>query len=277
MPKLISADSLDLETLRFVRDDTSHGAVAIITLNRPESANALDDVMTRELFEVALACDQATDIRAVLLTAAGDRLFCGGGDLKVFAEAADQAGALVNEMVNSLHGAMTRFARMAKPVLVAVNGNAGGAGVSLTAMADLAIAADTACFTMAYTRVGLTPDGSSTFFLPRLIGLRRTAELALTNRTLTAQEALDWGLVNRVVPATELHDKALDWARELAAGPTGAFAATKRLLLDSLSTPLETQMEHEARAIISAVTGTEARAGIAGFLSGRPATDDNKT
>lgn len=262
-------ETLDLETLKFHRDEASQGAVAVVTINRPEAANALNDVMCRDLLTVAIACDEDPTIKCVVLTAAGDKLFCAGGDLTVFAKAGPKAGALIKEMVTFLHGAIGRFARMRPILITAVNGNAGGAGVSLTAMADLAIAADTASFTMAYTKVGLTPDGSSTYFLARAVGLRRAYDLALTNRTLTAAEAEDWGLVNRVVPAAELHDAALTMAREIAAGPAQAFSVTKQLLIDTTVTSLETQMEHEARAIAQAVGGAEAQEGIRAFLEKR--------
>ena len=263
------SDTLDLETLTFQLDEASQGAVAIITINRPEAANALNDVMCRDLLKVAIACDEDPNIKAVVLTAMSDGIFCAGGDLTVFARAGENAGAMVKEMVTFLHGAITRLARMRPILIAAVNGNAGGAGVSLTAMADLAIAADTANFTMAYTKVGLTPDGSSTYFLARAVGLRRAYDLALTNRTLSAQEAEDWGLVNRVVPTPELHNEALNLARQIAQGPADSFAATKRLLLDSTVTSLETQLEHEATAIANAVGGAEAQEGIKAFLEKR--------
>lgn len=265
----ITSDNLELETLLFERDEATNGAVAIITINRPEAANALNDAMTKDLFKVAIACDEDPTIRAVILTGAGDKLFCAGGDLKVFAEAGEHGSALIKEMVTFLHGAITRFARMGKPVIAAVNGNAGGAGVSLTAMADLAIAADNVTFTMAYTRAGLTPDGSSTYFLARAIGLRRAYDMALTNRPVPAKQAEEWGLVNYLVPAEALKDEALKLARQLAMGPTNVFAMTKALLVDSSVTSLETQMEHEARAIASAVTAEDGKEGISAFLEKR--------
>lgn len=269
MSTAITSANLELETLLFERDSESDGAVAIVTINRPEAANALNDVMCRDLLKVAIACDEDPSIRTVLLTAKGDKLFCAGGDLTVFAKAGPAAGAMIKEMVTFLHGAISRFARMRPILITAVNGNAGGAGVSLTAMADLAIASDNASFTMAYTKVGLTPDGSSTYFLARAVGLRRAYDLALTNRTLSAAEAEDWGLVNRVVPADQLHAAALKMARDIAAGPAQAFSVTKQLLLDSSVTSLETQMEHEARGIAAAIGGAEAQEGIRAFLEKR--------
>jgi 2-(1,2-epoxy-1,2-dihydrophenyl)acetyl-CoA isomerase len=142
---------------------------------------------------------------------------------------------------------------------------AAGAGMSLACAGDLALAAESARFTMAYTRVGLTPDGSSTYYLPRLIGTRRTAELVLTNRVLSSREALDWGIVNRVVPDDALADEALALAKSLAAGPTLAHGLTKSLLLGASSQSLETQMELETRAIADAARSADALEGVTAF------------
>ncbi len=245
--------------------------VAHVTLNRPDDGNALDDRMARELMDVSIRCDEDPAVRAVLITAAG-KMFCVGGDLKKFSEAEDQLPVFLKEMATFLHAAISRFARMRAPVIAAVNGTAAGAGFSLACAADLAIAAESARFTMAYTRVGLTPDGSSTYYLPRIIGVRRTLELMLTNRMLTARDALDWGLVNRVVPDDRLADEAGELARSLAAGPTDAFASVKRMVLGSTQESLESQMEFETRAICDASRTSDARAGIEAFFAKRRAT-----
>ena len=147
---------------------------------------------------------------------------------------------------------------------------AGGAGMALVRGADLVLASENARFTMAYTAAGLSPDGSSTFYLPRLVGLRRALELTLTNRRLSAQEALDWGIVNRILPAETLQEKALALARQLAAGPALAYAAAKRLLQRSFDQSLETQLEDEAQAIAAASATADAREGIRAFLEKRP-------
>src|SRR6202008_1021535 len=133
----------------------------------------------------------------------------------------------------NLHAAQTNFARMRAPLVIAVNGAAAGAGMSLAAMGDLVLAARSAKFTLAYTAAGLVPDGSSTWFLPRIIGLRRTQELMLTNRRLGADEACAWGIVTRVVDDADLMPEAEKLAREIASGPTLAFASVKRLLAQS--------------------------------------------
>jgi 2-(1,2-epoxy-1,2-dihydrophenyl)acetyl-CoA isomerase len=244
--------------------------VAHITLNRPEAANAIDLTMARELFDAAIHCDAHGDVRAVVLTGAG-RLFSAGGDVRAFAAAGERLPAVLKELTAHLHGAVSRLARMNAPVIAAVNGVAAGAGMSLACAPDIVLAAESARFTMAYTRLGFTPDGSSTFFLARLIGLRRAQELLFTNRMLTASEALAWNLVTRVVPDAELSAQAEQLARELAAGPTRAFGGVKRLLLAAASTGLETQMELETELIVDAARGADGREGPAAFVAKRPA------
>jgi len=241
--------------------------VAEVTLNRAESANAMDPLMSRELSDLAIECDTNPEIRAVLITGAG-RMFCAGGDLKGFAEEDNITGALLS-MAGDLHMGLSRFARMAPPVIAAVNGTAAGAGFSLALSTDLAIAADNAVFTMAYTRAGLSPDGSSTYFAPRRLGDRRARELMLTNRVLNAEEALDWGVVNRIVPADDLMPEARKLAQELAAGPTQAFGAVKTLLNHSFDNALEAQMELESRSIARLGAGADGQEGIHAFVGKR--------
>jgi 2-(1,2-epoxy-1,2-dihydrophenyl)acetyl-CoA isomerase len=158
---------------------------------------------------------------------------------------------------------------MDAPVVMAINGVAAGAGFSFALAGDLAIAAESARFTMAYTRAGLTPDGSSSYFLPRLVGLRRAKELTLTNRTLTADEALAWGIVNQVVPDGDLHDATRALARDLAGGATLALGAAKRLMDAGLNGTLETAMEDEAQAISAMARTEDGREGMQAFLAKR--------
>ena len=255
---------MNFETLELDIQD----GVATLLLSREKAANALDLQMCQDLEAAALTCQEDSTVRAVVIGAKG-KMFCAGGDLGAFKGAAEGAPRLLKEMTLHLHAAISMFARLDAPVIGAVNGAAAGAGFSLVAATDLAIAAESAKFTMAYTGAGLTPDGSSTYFLPRLIGTRRTLELMLTNRRLSAQEALDWGIVNQVVPDAEVMDTALGLARKLAAGPTGAFGVTKRLLLSSGSESLETQMELEGRAISASAGTPNGQEGIAAFLEKR--------
>ncbi len=255
---------MEFDTLRFEFRD----GVARITLARPEAANAINLELARELMHAAIRCDEDAAIRAVLLTGEG-KIFCAGGDLRAFASQADALSVGLKELTTYLHAAVSRFVRMDAPLVVAVNGSAGGAGMSLACAADLALAAESAKFTMAYTAVGLTPDGSSTFFLTRIVGLRRAMELTLTNRTLSAQEAFEWGIVNRVVPDSELFSEADALARQLAQGSLSALGGAKRLLYGGVNETLETQMELETRAIAAAARSADAREGVAAFLEKR--------
>ena len=244
------------------------GGLVTITLNRPKAANAIDMEMARELMRVAIHCDQSADVRAVLLDATG-KLFCAGGDLKSFVAAGEALPALLKELTTNLHGAISRLSRMRAPLVVAVQGPAAGAGMSLAVSGDLVLAAESATFTSAYTAAGVSPDGSSTYFLPRLIGLRRTQELMLTNRRLSAAEALDWGLVTQVVPDAELADQACALAGRLAQGPTRALGRVKQLLHESFQGSLETQMERESRGIAEMGAGLDGPEGIRAFTEKR--------
>jgi 2-(1,2-epoxy-1,2-dihydrophenyl)acetyl-CoA isomerase len=242
--------------------------VATLTLNRPNAANSIDIPLARELMDAAITCDEDPATRAVIVIGAG-AMFCAGGDLRSFGAAGADIGARLKELTVYLHAAVSRLTRMSAPVIAAVNGMAAGAGFSLAVAADLVIASESAAFVMAYTNAGLVPDGSSTFFLPRRIGDRRARELMLTNRRLTAAEALDWGLVNQVVAREQLLPTATKLAATLAAGPTSSFGATKALLNASFENGLETQMELEARAIAAASTGPDGQEGIRAFLEKR--------
>ncbi len=245
-------------------------AVAWITFKRPDRFNALDPVMAREFCDAANRCSSDRAVRAAVLSGSGEQAFCAGGDVSVFGEHLDGLDLLVKDITTYLHAAVSRFARMRAPLIGAVNGVAAGAGLGIVACCDLVVAAESATFTSAYTRIGLAPDGSSTYFLNRLLGPRRAMELFLTNRVLSAAEALDWGLVNRVVPADRLAEEAGALARQLAEGPTGAYGSVKRLLESAASAGLETQMEQESLAIAAAGASADGQEGIRAFLEKRP-------
>ncbi len=257
---------MDYSTIRFEVQDS----IATIQLNRPDNANALNIDMARELMQAAIRCSEDRTIRAVLLTGTG-RMFCAGGDLKSFATHGSGVplASHLKEVALYLHAAVSRFLRMDPPLVGVVNGVAAGAGMSMACACDLVLAAESARFTMAYTRAGLTPDGSSTCFLSRAVGLKRATELVLTNRMLSAQEACEWGIVNQVVPDAELMSRATELAASLAAGATGAFGAAKRLLHTGWSETPETQMELEAQAIAARAHTADGTEGIRAFLEKR--------
>ncbi len=243
-------------------------SVATITFNTPRAANAMSPLGAREFRAVAEAADADPAVRAVVLTGAG-KMFCAGGDLSSFAAAGEGARRLIMTMAGDLHMGLSRLARTSAPVVGAINGTAAGAGMSLVMACDLAVAAESAVFTMAYTRAGLSPDGSSTFFMPRKIGDRRARELMLTNRVLSSAEALEWTVVNEVVPDAEVLPRARELAGQLANGPTAAFGGVKTLLNGTFEQTLESQMELEARTIADMVVGTDGQEGIHAFLEKR--------
>ena len=251
---------MSYETITVKRD----GAVATLTLHRPEAFNSLSMTLGRDLFHAALEVDEDPGVRCVVLTGAG-KAFCAGGDVKDFVEALPRIGAHIKELTTYLHGAISRLARSDKPVIVAVNGVAAGGGLSLALSGDLVLAAESARFTMAYSKIAATPDGSSSYFLPRLVGLRRAMELYFTNRVLGAREAEAWGLITRAVPDAELTSEVAKLAAELAGGPTRAFGAAKRLFHQSTWESLETQMELESQAIAASGHTEDFRNGVTAF------------
>lgn len=243
--------------------------IAWITINRPASYNAIDLQTVKELFEVANRVSSDDKVRVVVLSGTGDKAFCAGGDVASFVENQDDIGPFLKEMTTYLHMAVSRFAWMKAPLIASVNGVAAGAGLSVMAFCDLAIAANHATFTSAYTHIGLTPDGSSSYFLTRILGTRRTAELYMTNRVLSAEEALDWGLVNRVVPADDLKAETEKLAASLAKGPTRAYGGIKKLLQTAPNDSLESQMERETRIIYEMALSQDGREGVNAFVEKR--------
>lgn len=251
-------------TLKFeVKDGIAH-----IVLNRPEAVNSINLEMSRDLMHAILQCDEDPSIRAVVLSGNG-RLFCAGGDLKTFTSQGKHLPYYIKEVTTYFHAALSRLMRMDPPVVAAVQGFAAGAGMSLALACDIVIAAQSAQFNVAYTRVGLTPDGSLSYLLPRFIGLKRALELTLTNRTLSADEALDWGLITKVVSDAELLSQAKAIAIQLAAGAPKALGAAKRLLHGGWTETLETQMEYESRTIASMAHTSDTQEGIKAFVEKR--------
>jgi 2-(1,2-epoxy-1,2-dihydrophenyl)acetyl-CoA isomerase len=245
----------------------TRGAVALVTLNRPESANTLNLEMAMDLLAAAMTCGRNPNVRAVVLTGAG-RQFCFGGDLRGMMSQGASVDGYLRELTGYLHSALSHFVRMDAPVIAAVNGTAAGAGVGLVTMADLVICGKSSKFSLAYTGVGLTPDGGTSFLLPRIIGMRRSMELMLLNRALTAEEALDWGLVNSVTEDSQLMDEAFRLAERLASGATRAFGKTKRLLAASIA-GFESQMVLESETIASQAVTEEGSEGINAFIAKR--------
>ncbi len=256
---------MSLETIVYeTRDRVGH-----IHLNRPEGANAVSPALSRDLRQVMLDIKYDDSVKAVAVTAEG-KVFCGGGDLKLFHGWGDDLAARAHHMLMDFHVAIQLMNRIPKPFVAGVRGAAGGAGLSLMSAFDLVISGESAKYTMAYTRAGVTPDGTSSYFLARHIGLRRMLDLTLTNRVLSATEAEAWGLVNRVVPDDEVDDAALELAGQLAGGAAWALGQAKRVIYNGIDHTLETAGEYEAEMITAAMASDDGREGIAAFVEKRP-------
>lgn len=248
--------------------------VAWITLNRVPALNALNEDLTLALREAVFAAEQDAAVRAVVLR--GGKHFMAGGDLKWFAESLDLPAAekriKFERFIQLVHPIIVAIRRMPKPVIASVDGACAGFGLSLMMACDMTVATDKAYFTLAYSLIGATPDGGSTYALPRLVGLKRAAEIAFLGERFDAATAEHYGLVNRVVPQEALDAETAALAGRLAAGPTAVYARTKALLQRSLDTPLETQLQREAEAFADASAEPDFAEGIGAFLEKRPAT-----
>jgi 2-(1,2-epoxy-1,2-dihydrophenyl)acetyl-CoA isomerase len=256
--------SVNESPVRFSVDSS----IASVTLNRPDHANSINLDMAQALLDIAIRCDADSGIRCVVLTGAG-RMFCAGGDLAAFADAGERMPSLLSRLAGTLHLAISRFARMPKPLLVLVNGPAAGAGMSIALLGDVVLAADSAHFTVGYLAVGLSPDGGLTWLLPRLVGLRKAQDLILSNRRVLAAEAEFMGLVTRVLDGKTLAEEGAATAQRLSQTAVGAVGLARNLLLESSAGTLETHLEREARAICSASAGYEGQEGVAAFVAKR--------
>ena len=245
------------------------GGIARLTLNRPDQGNSIDLDMARMMLQLSIRCDTDSSIRCVVLTGSG-RMFCVGGDIGGFSNAGEKADVYLSELAGIMNLAMSRFARMGKPLLVLVNGPAAGAGLSIALAGDVVLADRSAHFTSAYTAIGLVPDSGLTWWLPRAVGMRRAQEIIATNRRIDADEAAAIGLITRV--ADDLDAEGQVVAQSLASSATRAIGAARLLIHESFATSYETQMEREARAIAAAGVGAEGRAGVAAFLAKRRPT-----
>ncbi|MGE3622026.1 MAG: enoyl-CoA hydratase/isomerase family protein [Acidimicrobiia bacterium] len=245
------------------------GGLAVISLNRPAAGNAITLDMMEALRQAA--ADVATDggVRALLLRANGPH-FCVGGDIDQFKAQGDRLDAFSRVAADLTGQFVSTVVGLEVPVVVAVQGAAAGAGMTLACLGDVALAARSATFRISYTAIGLSPDGGATWFLPRLVGPRVAADLALTNRALTAPEAGQRGLVTRVVDDDALDAEARKVATRLAAGAGDALTATKRLLSAGATSTLEAQLARELDSIATLAGGPQAKEGIAAFLEKRP-------
>ncbi|MGP4005963.1 enoyl-CoA hydratase/isomerase family protein [Streptomyces sp. 4N124] len=232
------------------------------------AGNAIDLTTAREMLDAVRECE-ATRARAVLLTGRG-RSFCVGGDLKEFAAlSGERLAGHLTDVTDALHEALRILAALDAPLVVAAQGAVAGAGLGLVTAADVSLAATDASFTAAYTAIGYTPDAGVSWSLPRLVGPRRALDLLLTNRRVPAAEALEMGLVSRIVAPGRLYEEAVETARALARGATGAYGVTRRLVRRALSAGLDEHLDAEARHLAAAAVSAQGREGVAAFLAGR--------
>lgn len=255
-------------TARSVGIEIHDDGLAQVTLCRGDAGNAIGLETARGLLDAARACERSA-VRAVLLIAEG-KSFCVGGDLREFSRLAGEA--LEKHLVavtDALHDALRVFAAIDAPMVAAVQGPVAGAGIGLAAAADVTVAATDASFTAAYTGIGYSPDAGVSWSLPRLIGSKRALDLLLTNRRISAAEALDIGLVSRTVAPYELAAEAACTAEALRRGPTAAFGATRRLVAAGLTSGLGPHLDREAGALAAAASSDEGREGVAAFLGKR--------
>ena len=246
-----------------VRDHVAH-----VRFARPEGANAVNPAFSADLRAVMVAIEFDDDVRAVSVTAEG-KVFCAGGDLKLFHEAGSEVASLASDMLVDYHGAIYKMNSIPKPFVAGVGGAAGGAGLSLMSAFDLVVSGESAKYTMAYTRAGVTPDGTSSYFVARHIGLRRMLDLTLTNRVLDASEAEAWGLVNRVVPDDDVDGATAELAQQLADGPAWATGHAKRVVYHGFDASLPAAGEFEGVVIAESMRTHDGQEGIAAFAEKR--------
>jgi len=258
------SESDDAPTV-LVEDD---GAVRFLTLNRPHRMNALNARMADEFLAAAEAARDDAAVRCVVLRGAGAGFFA-GGDVADFAAHGDDVGAFAGDLIDRYHPTIEALRAMEKPVVAALHGRVAGAGVSLAMAADLAIAQAGTLFSLAYTGIGASPDGGSTYFLPRIVGQRRALEIALLSERFDAEQALAWGLINRIVAPEAFERELTTLAKRLAAGPTKAYARVKRLIEQSVTNDLAGQLAAERAAFMEGADTRDFREGVKAFTEKR--------
>lgn len=249
--------------------DLLPGGIGHIQLNRPESANGLNIEMLEGLHAVLKVCTGEPRIRVVLLTGKGAH-FCAGGDVHVFASKGEDLPQYIRQATSLLQVVIGALIHLDAPVIAAVHGyTAGGGGMGLLCASDLVIASESAKFLAGATRVAMAPDAGLSVTLPRLVGGRKAAEILLMNPTLSAAEALEFGLINRVVVDAELESASREYAQKLAAGAPRALAATKRLLWAGVGLGVDAAMPEESRTVADLCRTHDVHEGLAAVIEKR--------
>lgn len=262
----------DLEVIR-------DGSIVTLVANRPEARNALSMEMRTLLRDALHDVELDDSVRCVVLKGAGKH-FLAGGDVKGMAEAIKQSPEEIRKnfvlRIHDLHPIMFAMRRMRKPIIASVQGAAAGAGVSLAMACDLVIADEDAFFTLAYCKIGTSPDGSSSFHLPRAIGIKKAMEMALLGDRYTARQAADMGLINFVTPKGKLEEETKALATRLANGPTRALGNTKLLFYKSLENEFESQLQAEGEFFADSAAGPDFAEGVRAFVEKRQAVFTGK-
>ncbi|HBP99875.1 MAG TPA: enoyl-CoA hydratase [Gammaproteobacteria bacterium] len=248
--------------------------IATLVMNRPEARNALSMDMRAALADVLHDIERDESVRCVVLKGAGEH-FMAGGDVKGMGESIKKSPAEIRKefilRIHDLHPIMFAMRRMPKPIIASCQGAAAGAGVSMALACDLVIASEDAFFTLAYCRIGTSPDGSSSFHLPRAVGIKKAMEIALLGDRYDAQTAKDIGMINFVVPTAELEVETNALAQRLAAGPTHVYGNTKALFYRSLESEFEAQLQAEAEYFSDCASRPDFKEGVSAFIEKREA------
>ena len=245
-----------------------HGSIGIMTFNRPEVFNAMSVELILAFRDVTADIMKSGTVRALIVRGAG-KAFLAGGDVAHFYRERERVADTVKPLGDALHEGIINLRNMPFPVVAEVQGACAGAGLSVMMACDFAIASTAAQFKTAYTQIGLSPDGGSTYFLPRLLGMRKATELIMLSETINAEQALALGLVNRVVAADALSTEAMQLAERLAAGATQAYARAKRLINQSWSTPIKEHLADEIACFADCAKTDDFKEGVTAFVEKR--------
>ncbi|MBL8510256.1 MAG: enoyl-CoA hydratase/isomerase family protein [Betaproteobacteria bacterium] len=244
------------------------GSIGTLTFNRPEVFNAMNDEVILRLRDLTTELRQSTSLRALIVRGAG-KAFIAGGDVGLFYQRLDTMAEGVKPLGDALHEGIINIRNLPFPIIAQIQGAVAGAGLSLMLACDFAVAAEGAQFNSAYSRIGLSPDGGSTYFLPRIVGLRKAAEIIMLADMLDAKQALEYGLINRVVTPDQLEATVNTLAERLANGPTQAYARAKRLLNQSFETPIQPHLDDEIACFAECARTQDFREGVTAFVQKR--------